>query len=344
MLCLPPHCTHRLQPLDVSVMRPASIAYSDAVKKWLREHPGRVVTANDIPRIYGEAFKSAAKSETIKNIFKKTGIWPFNRSVYSDEAFVAAGTSTPKISSSNASTATSTAIEQVNVADEMTNDSDDDGANDADDDDEDDGGCGLGMQRLSQSFSSISVMADEIDNSHTHLDGKNIEEDEQQQNEKIVAHSSRMTADEYEQQFLLEAYEGQDFPDSDEEPEKKRKLDGFNISPRTIFPLMENPTTHSNSRRKSTAVLTSSPYRQTLVGKKHQPKIKILVRSIKGKGKGKEKSKKSVDDTACIFCRKLYSDSVESWIQCGQCTNWAQDSCAGVEGKVVSRYTCNICK
>ncbi|CAD6223960.1 GSCOCG00005411001-RA-CDS, partial [Cotesia congregata] len=108
IICLPPHCTHRLQPLDVSVIRPASIAYSDAVKQWLREHPDRVVTANDIPRIYGGAFKSAAKPETIKNGFKKTGIWPFNRSVYSDEAIVAAGTSTPEIPSSNASTATST--------------------------------------------------------------------------------------------------------------------------------------------------------------------------------------------------------------------------------------------
>ncbi|CAD6221709.1 GSCOCG00011627001-RA-CDS, partial [Cotesia congregata] len=32
ILCLPPHCTHRLQPIDVSVMRPASISYSDEVK------------------------------------------------------------------------------------------------------------------------------------------------------------------------------------------------------------------------------------------------------------------------------------------------------------------------
>lgn len=36
ILCLPPQTTHRLQPLDVSVMRPTSMAYSEKVKKWLR--------------------------------------------------------------------------------------------------------------------------------------------------------------------------------------------------------------------------------------------------------------------------------------------------------------------
>lgn len=32
MLCLPPHCTHRLQPLDVSVMQPMSRKYSSAIE------------------------------------------------------------------------------------------------------------------------------------------------------------------------------------------------------------------------------------------------------------------------------------------------------------------------
>lgn len=66
ILCLPPHCTHRLQPIDVSFMRPASIAYSDEIKKWFRDHPGRDVTANDISKIYNTAFTSAAKPETIR--------------------------------------------------------------------------------------------------------------------------------------------------------------------------------------------------------------------------------------------------------------------------------------
>jgi hypothetical protein len=44
MPCLPPHCTHRLQPLDVRFMGPLSTFYSQQVQLWLRNHPGRVVT------------------------------------------------------------------------------------------------------------------------------------------------------------------------------------------------------------------------------------------------------------------------------------------------------------
>ncbi|CAD6233971.1 GSCOCG00012344001-RA-CDS, partial [Cotesia congregata] len=65
ILCLPPHTTHRLQPLDVAVMKPLSNYYSTEIKKWLRSHPGRVVTPNDIPDICCEALKQAGKAKTI---------------------------------------------------------------------------------------------------------------------------------------------------------------------------------------------------------------------------------------------------------------------------------------
>ena len=48
IICLPPHCTHRLQPLDVAFMKPLSSYYDEAVRIWLRCHPGRVVTIHQI--------------------------------------------------------------------------------------------------------------------------------------------------------------------------------------------------------------------------------------------------------------------------------------------------------
>jgi hypothetical protein len=41
---LPPHCTHRLQPLDVSFFGPLNTFYNREVTKWLKNHPGRTVT------------------------------------------------------------------------------------------------------------------------------------------------------------------------------------------------------------------------------------------------------------------------------------------------------------
>lgn len=44
---------HRMQPLDVSFMKPLSTAYDDAVRQWLRENPGRVVSIYQIAGLFG---------------------------------------------------------------------------------------------------------------------------------------------------------------------------------------------------------------------------------------------------------------------------------------------------
>ena len=44
VLCLTPHCSHRLQPLDVTFIKPLMTFYTQEVEKWLRNHPGKVFT------------------------------------------------------------------------------------------------------------------------------------------------------------------------------------------------------------------------------------------------------------------------------------------------------------
>ena len=60
LLCFPPHCTHRLQPLDVSIMVPISVYYEQEVRKWLIQHPGRCVTIYEVAKLLGAAFSRAA--------------------------------------------------------------------------------------------------------------------------------------------------------------------------------------------------------------------------------------------------------------------------------------------
>lgn len=59
LLCFPPHYTHHLQLHDVAFMKLLSMYYSDEVKKWLRAHPGRMVTQFQAARLFGEAFIAA---------------------------------------------------------------------------------------------------------------------------------------------------------------------------------------------------------------------------------------------------------------------------------------------
>ena len=44
IVVIPPHTSHRLQPLDVGFMKPLSTFYTQAIEKFLRQNPGRVVT------------------------------------------------------------------------------------------------------------------------------------------------------------------------------------------------------------------------------------------------------------------------------------------------------------
>lgn len=76
MLCLPPHCSHRMQPLDVSFMKPLSTYYDQELEKWLRNNPGRVVTTFQVAEFFGNAYMRAATTQVAASGFRKTGIYP----------------------------------------------------------------------------------------------------------------------------------------------------------------------------------------------------------------------------------------------------------------------------
>lgn len=43
IVCLPPHSTAKMQPLDVAFMAPFKTYYAQAIENWLANHPGRIV-------------------------------------------------------------------------------------------------------------------------------------------------------------------------------------------------------------------------------------------------------------------------------------------------------------
>ena len=87
ILCLPPHCSHRLQPLDVSFMKPLSTYYTQAIECWLRNHPGRTVTVFQVAGLFNQAYLKAATAQVAASGFRKTGIYPVNRHVFQDYEF-----------------------------------------------------------------------------------------------------------------------------------------------------------------------------------------------------------------------------------------------------------------
>lgn len=88
MLSLPPHCTHKLQPIDCSVFGPFKKAVNGFMDSWMTSHPGKTVTIYDLPGIIGQAFSLSFTNANIVSGFKATGIFPFNRDVFDDIDFM----------------------------------------------------------------------------------------------------------------------------------------------------------------------------------------------------------------------------------------------------------------
>jgi len=78
LLSFPPHCSHRLQPLDCTVYFSLKRYYNAECDSWCNSHPGRPMQPLDIPVVCATAFKLAMTSGNIQSGFEVTGIYPYN--------------------------------------------------------------------------------------------------------------------------------------------------------------------------------------------------------------------------------------------------------------------------
>ncbi|KAB0790217.1 hypothetical protein PPYR_15450 [Photinus pyralis] len=92
ILCIPPHTSHRLQPLDVSFMFPLSTFHTQECETWMRQNPGRAITIRQVGSIFGKSYLKASTPQNAINGFKKTGIFPLDPNVFPEEAFAASET------------------------------------------------------------------------------------------------------------------------------------------------------------------------------------------------------------------------------------------------------------
>jgi polyhydroxyalkanoate synthesis regulator phasin len=74
-ICLPPHTTHKLQPLDVGIFSPYKNYYSEELKRRFDRHE-RSVTKQNFHKVLLSARPRAFREENIKSAFRKTGLFP----------------------------------------------------------------------------------------------------------------------------------------------------------------------------------------------------------------------------------------------------------------------------
>ena len=87
LLSLPPHTSHKLQPLDRGVYGPFKKAVNSVCDSWMLNNPGQTMTIYHIPGIVREALPLAITPKNIMSGFSCTGIVPFNRNIFDEMEF-----------------------------------------------------------------------------------------------------------------------------------------------------------------------------------------------------------------------------------------------------------------
>lgn len=90
LLTLPPHSSHRTQPLDRCFFRPFKAYYDAAADSWITSRPGQTLSEYDIAELVKIAFEKAATVELAVQSFRSTGIHPFDRNIFTDADFLPA--------------------------------------------------------------------------------------------------------------------------------------------------------------------------------------------------------------------------------------------------------------
>ncbi|CAG2228438.1 unnamed protein product [Mytilus edulis] len=81
LFVLPPHSSHMLQPLDVSVFSPFKKSLNSEFHKQMHENPNSVITREQLPGFINTAYNSSMTVSNIMSGFRKTGIFPYNPEV-----------------------------------------------------------------------------------------------------------------------------------------------------------------------------------------------------------------------------------------------------------------------
>ncbi|XP_030767968.1 uncharacterized protein LOC115891598 [Sitophilus oryzae] len=90
LLSFPPHCTHKMQPLDKAVYGPFKQKCKVSFNDHILNNPGAPITIYDIAKLTSGPYLQSFTPKNITSGFSSTGLWPINRLIFSDSDFFGA--------------------------------------------------------------------------------------------------------------------------------------------------------------------------------------------------------------------------------------------------------------
>lgn len=333
IISLPPHSTHKLQPLDKTYMGALKAHYSEEIRLWVRNN-NRALTQFDLSELLGRAFLKCQTAEIAVNGFRVTGIWPCNRTIFSDADYI-----TEQI---NAQKKCSTSENRIDL-------------------DEPEAGCSKHSNRRLQHKlqPGCSKDPDLTFQENPSVSALNVSSSGLQSNDSKISDISSLTTPRASEK-LVSPFEISPVPPV------KRKIStrGRKASKSQVITSspykqdLESSVTKSNqikARGKRNISLEKSDEKQnTKCARKRTSVVEKETSSEEEEDNfipedddndmeliGQEAP--DTDDAVCIFCDGHFSEDVrgELWIQCLLCCMWAHEQCSNAEK---DQYVCDFCK
>nr|XP_049694743.1 uncharacterized protein LOC126054214 [Helicoverpa armigera] len=322
MLSYPPHCSHKLQPLDVSVFGPFKKYLSSAQDAWMRNNPGKTMTIYDLPGIVRTALPLALTPNNISNGFQKTGAYPFNREVFNESDF-APSYVTDRPNPNNQQAPNSTSTEPYNNSE---------------------------LSTAIQTYPPISSTSPSLlipsDPAAADLSSASL----------LLSPSDPLLSASTIGMMEPEPSTSYAVPSFFNEPQPSTSTSNV-FSPEAIRPYPKAGARKGTGgrKRRKTAILTDTPEKEALLLEQQNKKKKTVSqkKAVDQKKKQvkktilndkKEDSSSSEEECFCLVCCESYLESIpgEGWMQCSICKGWSHEKCVNPSLSSLT-YVCINC-
>ena len=347
VVSLPPHSSHKTQPLDVCFYGPLKTHYASAAENWMAMHPGKAISQYQVAELLNIAYSRCATVGVACKAFAVTGIWPLNKCAFTAVDFVgslvtdkpyqslAAGGDQP----SSAAASIDGGEVSVSVAVE--------------------GGGEISLLvEVDESSLPATVGSDgPLSNAVSNGNGRptvtsspsNATEpgngDEPSSVEGLAVHVSPSairpfpktgdTCKKRRKSMRSEIFTASPFKDKLTEKQKDDRR--LHMADKQTENVSKNTRKVGNSKSKN---MTKKQVDKKQIHHDSNRKRKLLANSQKQK-KAKQAKKSCSADIFCPACEESYHEPpTEDWIQCQQCLKWWHESCTSYEG---GAFVCDLC-
>ena len=351
VLTLPPHTSHRMQPLDLSIFGPLKSAFNYHCDLFMRNNPGRRITQYEIASIFHDAWKKVATMEKAENGFRASGIFPINPEVFSDEDFLAVDTLKPP---GDPCVLDPNSPAPINVDPSSVLDHDPSARiTDASSVLDHDPPARINIDPSSAldhdppaRITDPSSVLDHVPNTPINVNPSSVLDHVPNtpinvNPSSVLDHDPPTTSASVSQLSQL--------------PQTSRAIDVDQIWP---FPCHSENVNKRKRKVGKSIIFTASTQKNILQNK--QPKTTITKKVTGSKSPTQKKVQKkrpvymkraSCEASAnpktyfCIFCDEPFSDPPsEDWIKCQECAKWSHESCSDFDKNDVMDYTCDFCR